>query len=85
MQKPSKELIIIAYNELVKERGGDAIGERVFTREAGFSSYYWRGGYWRSWAAFQADPEWVKTRTEMAVNVQVDNVFMSATDYGPIK
>jgi hypothetical protein len=38
-----------------------------------------------AWAAFQADPEWVKTRTEMAVNVQVDNVFMSATDYGPIK
>ena len=55
MQKPSKESIIIAYNELVKERGGDAIGERVFTREAGFSSYYWRGGYWRSWAAFQAE------------------------------
>ena len=38
-----------------------------------------------AWAAFQADPEWVKTRAEMAVNVQVDNVFMSATDYGPIK
>jgi hypothetical protein len=38
-----------------------------------------------AWAAFGADPEWVKTRTEMAVNVQVENVFMSATDYGPIK
>ena len=38
-----------------------------------------------AWAAFQADPEWMKVRTEMAVNVQVDNVFMSATDYGPIK
>ena len=38
-----------------------------------------------SWAAFGADPEWMKTRTEMAVNVQVDNVFMSATDYGPMK
>jgi hypothetical protein len=38
-----------------------------------------------AWAAFQADPEWVKTRTEMAVNVQVDNLFMSATDYGPLK
>jgi hypothetical protein len=21
----------------------------------GFSPYYWRGGYWRSWSAFQAD------------------------------
>ena len=38
-----------------------------------------------AWAAFQADPEWMKVRSEMAVNVQVDNVFMSATDYGPLK
>ena len=38
-----------------------------------------------AWAAFGADPEWVKVRTEMAVQVQVDNVFMSATVYGPLK
>lgn len=38
-----------------------------------------------AWAAFNADPEWVKTRTEMAVNVQVEAVFMGATDYSPIK
>ena len=38
-----------------------------------------------AWAAFGADPEWVKTRTEMQVNLQVDNVFMSATDYSPLK
>jgi hypothetical protein len=38
-----------------------------------------------AWAAFGADPEWVKTRTEMQVGVQVDNVFMSATDYSPMK
>ena len=38
-----------------------------------------------SWAAFNADPEWVKTRTEMQVGVQVDAIFMSATDYSPIK
>jgi len=38
-----------------------------------------------AWAAFGKDPEWVKTRTEMQVGVQVDNVFMSATDYSPIK
>ena len=38
-----------------------------------------------SWAAFQADPEWVKVRTEMQVNVQVDNMFMSSTDYSPMK
>ncbi|MEQ1729665.1 MAG: NIPSNAP family protein [Vicinamibacterales bacterium] len=39
----------------------------------------------RSWAAFSADPEWVKTRAEMAVSVKVDSVFMGATDYSPIK
>jgi len=38
-----------------------------------------------AWAAFQADPDWVKVRTDMAVTLNVDNVFMSATDYGPIK
>jgi hypothetical protein len=38
-----------------------------------------------SWAAFNADPEWVKTRTAMQVNLQVDNLFMSATDYSPMK
>jgi hypothetical protein len=38
-----------------------------------------------AWAEFNADPEWVKTRTEMQVNVQVENVFMSATDYSPMK
>ena len=38
-----------------------------------------------AWAAFGADPEWVKTRTEMQVIVQVDNTFMVATDYGPMK
>src|SRR6266516_2262207 len=38
-----------------------------------------------AWAAFQADPEWVKARTAIQVNVQVDNVFMSATDYSPMK
>ena len=38
-----------------------------------------------AWAAFGKDPEWVKTRTEMQVGVQVENVFMSATDYSPMK
>lgn len=37
------------------------------------------------WAAFNADPEWVKVRTDMNVKVQVDSVFMSATDYSPMK
>jgi hypothetical protein len=38
-----------------------------------------------AWAAFGKDPEWVKTRTEMQVGVQVEAVFMSATDYSPMK
>jgi hypothetical protein len=38
-----------------------------------------------AWAAFNADPEWVKTRTEMQVSVDVDNTFMVATDYSPLK
>jgi hypothetical protein len=38
-----------------------------------------------AWAEFGADPEWVKTRTEMQVAVQIENVFMSATDYSPVK
>jgi hypothetical protein len=38
-----------------------------------------------AWAAFNADPVWVKTRTEMPVSVEVDNTFMVATDYSPLK
>src|ERR1700722_55869 len=55
MQKPSKESIISAYNDLVTEKGGKVIGETVFVRETQLSRYYWQGGYWRSWSAFQAD------------------------------
>ena len=55
MPKLSKESIITAYNDLVKETGGKLIGEDVFTRETGISRYYWRGGYWRTWSAFQTD------------------------------
>jgi hypothetical protein len=39
----------------------------------------------RAWAAFSADPEWIKARTEMAVDLTVTNEFMIATDYGPMK
>lgn len=55
MQKPSKESIIAAYNDLVAGKDGKVIAEAVFTRETGISSYHWSGGYWRSWSAFQAD------------------------------
>jgi hypothetical protein len=43
----------------------------------------------KSWAAFQADPEWQKVAAESQVNgriVQgVVSVFMDATDYSPMK
>lgn len=55
MGKPSKESIIGAYNDLVREKGGSPVGEDIFTRETGLSGYYWRGGHWRSWSAFQED------------------------------
>jgi len=37
------------------------------------------------WAAFQADPEWIKARTDMNVGLDVTNEFMIATDYSPMK
>ena len=54
MAKPSRGSIIEAYNELVASTG-EQMGEKRFMRETGIPRYYWRGGYWRSWAAFQAD------------------------------
>jgi hypothetical protein len=38
-----------------------------------------------AWREFNADPEWVKVRTEMNVPLKVDSVFMSATDYSAMK
>jgi NIPSNAP protein len=37
-----------------------------------------------AWAAFNADPDWLKTRAEMRVSVDVENSFMVATDYSPL-
>jgi hypothetical protein len=51
----SKEAVISAYNDFVAAKGGNTVGEDIFRRETGISSYYWRGGYWRSWSAFQTD------------------------------
>lgn len=38
-----------------------------------------------AWAAFQADPEWLKLRAEMNVSQAVAQEFMVAADYSPIK
>ena len=37
------------------------------------------------WAAFQADPEWVKMRAAMVVDVTVESTFLISSDYGPMK
>jgi hypothetical protein len=38
-----------------------------------------------AWAAFQADPDWTKLRTDMNVSQTVVQEFMVATDYSAIK
>ena len=38
-----------------------------------------------AWAAFDADPEWVKAHAEMRVSVDVENTFMVATDYSSLQ
>jgi hypothetical protein len=43
----------------------------------------------KNWAAFNADPEWVKVKADSEVNgklvANVDRTFMAPTDYSPIK
>ena len=62
MEKPSKQKIIDLYNKLVKEQDGKPIGERVFKRETGFSHHFWKGGFWRSWSAFQVEAGYVPNK-----------------------
>ena len=42
-----------------------------------------------AWKAFQADPDWVKAKAESEANgplvQKVDQVFMTPTDYSPLK
>ena len=43
-----------------------------------------------NWAAFQADPDWVKVRTDSEAQGRIlvkapDSVFLKAADYSPIK
>ena len=48
-----------------------------------------RGAAEKSWTAFRADPEWIAAKNASEVNgVLVDkfeSVFMTATDYSPIR
>ena len=43
----------------------------------------------KNWASFQADPEWVKVRTDSEaqgkINEKVVSVFMNPTDYSTLK
>jgi NIPSNAP len=42
-----------------------------------------------SWKAFRADPEWVKVKAESeaggSLTTKIESVFLTATDYSPIK
>lgn len=51
----SKEAIVGAYRQLVEARGGKVVGQRPFMRQTGIPACYWRGRYWPSWSALQAD------------------------------
>ncbi len=48
-----------------------------------------REGARKSWASFQADPEWQKVAADSQVNgrivSKVESVFADATDYSPLK
>jgi NIPSNAP protein len=43
----------------------------------------------KNWAAFNADPEWVKAKTESEVGGRIvakaESVFLNPTDYSPLK
>jgi hypothetical protein len=43
----------------------------------------------KSWAAFRADPDWVKAKAESEkdgpLTTKVENVFVDPTDYSPLK
>jgi hypothetical protein len=43
----------------------------------------------KNWAAFSADPEWVKAKTESEVGGRIvakaESVFLNPTDYSPLK
>ena len=43
----------------------------------------------RSWAAFRADAEWQRVRAESEsagpIVLRVESVYMSATDYSPLR
>ncbi len=51
----SPEQIVAAYLKLVQAHGGRVIGQGPFMRKTGIPAVYWRGRYWRSWSAFQAE------------------------------
>ncbi len=39
----------------------------------------------QSWAKFREDPEWVKLRTSQPVQVKAETIFVSPTDFSPLK
>jgi hypothetical protein len=49
-----KQFVVDIYRKQV-DVYGKVLGQAVFLRQTGMSSFPWRGGYWRSWSEFQAE------------------------------
>lgn len=84
-------------NALFKKHGMSMVGFWVPTdadKGAGDTLVYMlahasRSAADASWAAFRKDPEWVRVKAESekdgSLTTKVESVFMTATDYSPMK
>ena len=80
-------------NALFKKHGMTVIGYWEATDQPDtlvyMLAYKDRQGRDAAWKAFGADPEWVKALKESEVNgrltTKVESLFISATDYSPMK
>ena len=80
-------------NRIFKKHGMDFIGYWIPADQPDTLTYILafpsREAATQAWAAFRADPEWNAARTASEADgpivPKVDSVFMSPTDYSPIK
>ena len=80
---------------LFKKHGMEVVGFWIPTDQGGEDTLVYmlahksREAAKQSWKDFQADPEWIKARTASEVNgkltEKIESVFLSATDYSPMK
>ena len=84
-------------NKIFTKHGMDLVGYWVPMNKAGqyentlvyILAYPSREAHDKAWKDFSADPEWQAAKTASEKNgalvVKVDSVFMTATDYSPVK